>query len=117
MRGLLKVAENIGPESPKGDCQHFEDAQAGALDALQELRNAHLEASGENFQRPQRGILASALNVADIRPAQAGVLSQVVLIPAFCLPQFPNALSNPRANISTCHPSSMDVSFWLYFAN
>jgi hypothetical protein len=59
----------------------------------------------------------STLHVADVRPAQAGMLSQVVLIPALCLPKLPNTLSNSRTNISTCHISSMDVSFWLYFAN
>ncbi len=58
----------------------------------------------------------STLYIADVRPAQAGMLSKTVLIPALCLPKLPNALSNSRTNISTCHISSMDVSFWLYFA-
>ena len=58
----------------------------------------------------------STLNVADVGPAQAGVLGEVILIPASRLSQFPNALPHSGTNIRTCHPSSMDVSFWLYFA-
>jgi hypothetical protein len=45
------------------------------------------------------------------------VLRQIVLIPAFRFPQRPNPLAKPHANIFCCHPFSMDVSFWLYFAN
>lgn len=59
----------------------------------------------------------SALHVADVRPAQSRMLGKIILIPSPCLPKFPNALPNPRTYISTCHTFSMDVSFWLYFAN
>lgn len=58
-----------------------------------------------------------ALDVTDISPAQARLLSEIVLVPAPHLSQFPNALTHSRTNIRTCHLSSMDVSFWLYFAN
>jgi hypothetical protein len=44
------------------------------------------------------------------------MLGEIILIPALCLPQFPNALPNSRTYISTCHTFSMDVSFRLYFA-
>ena len=44
------------------------------------------------------------------------MLGQIVLIPTLCFPKLSNALSHSRTNIRTCHPSSMDVSFWLYFA-
>jgi hypothetical protein len=52
-----------------------------------------------------------ALHVADVRPAQAGMLGQIVLIPTFGLSEFPNALPNSRTYIRTCHTFSMDVSF------
>jgi len=58
----------------------------------------------------------SALNVAYVRPTQASVLGEIVLVPALSLTEVPDALSNSRANVCTCHTFSMDVSFWLYFA-
>lgn len=57
-----------------------------------------------------------ALDVADVRPAKSGVLREIVLIPLFRLAQRTDALPSPHANLFSCHPSSLDVSFWLYFA-
>lgn len=58
-----------------------------------------------------------SFDIADVGPAQPHVLRQVVLIPSLRLAQRPNPPAQPHANIFSCHPLSMDVSFWLYFAN
>lgn len=84
---------------------------------VQELNQAHLESNRKDFQRSERRVLASTLNVADVRSAQSHVLGKIVLVPSLCLAQRTNPLAQPHANIFCCHPFSMDVSFWLYFAN
>ena len=87
------------------------------LKTLRKFRDGHIEADGENLKRTERGVFLPSLYVANVGPAQASVLGKVVLIPASGLSEFPNALSKPGANIRTCHQFSMDVSFWLYFAD
>ena len=87
------------------------------LDAVQELNQAHLESDCEDFQRSERWVLAPSLDVADVCPAQPHMLRQVILIPTFRLAQGSDALPQPHTDVFSCHPSSMDVSFWLYFAN
>jgi hypothetical protein len=58
----------------------------------------------------------SSLDIADVRPAQTRFLGEIVLIPASCLPQFLNALSDRHANVCTCHTSAINVFLWLYSA-
>ena len=87
-----------------------------ALQTPRKLRDRHIEANGKDLKGAERRVLMSPLHIANVGSAQAGVLGEVVLIPAPSLSEFPNPLSEPDANIRTCHQFSMDVSFWLYFA-
>jgi hypothetical protein len=45
------------------------------------------------------------------------MLRQVILVPASALTQVADALSEPKIDILSCHLSSMNVFYWLYFAN
>jgi hypothetical protein len=86
------------------------------FDAFEELDESHLKPPGEDEQSPKRGVLKASFEVTDIRAAQAAVLRQIILVPAPRLTQATDALPEPKIDISICHPYSMDVFYWLYFA-
>jgi hypothetical protein len=82
------TAKLIGKEIPKLNASISRmrvDPLAGALNTFHELRYGHFEASRKNFQRPERWIFVPALNVTDVRTAQASMLGEIILIPALCL--------------------------------
>ena len=87
------------------------------FDAFKELDQSHLKTARKYEKRFERGVLGTTFDVADVGAAQAAMLRQVILVPASGLTQVSDALSKPKIDVFSCHLSSMNVFYWLHFAN
>ena len=92
--------------------QRIAAARPLPLNALQQVRNAHLETGREHLQYPQSRFPAPVLKLRYMAPADTGDLRQICLLPSTIRAQLPEPPPEADANI-VCHVSSMALRWRL----